>query len=129
MLLIAFGLLILLTREVSQSRSMAVVGSIGQIIDFRGGRALSGTARAGCVIPTRRPCFPSASRWDTLFFCWCFWGIWRGHTYAAASGEPLSTMRSHKLESIDKKDAKSVAHVREDARWRLSMRRGVRSDS
>jgi hypothetical protein len=59
--------------------------------------------------PEAPSAFPVGAMLGTAIFLLVLLGlIWRGHTYAAREWPGHSTAKSHKLESIDKKDAKSV---------------------
>ncbi|HET7108422.1 MAG TPA: toast rack family protein [Candidatus Acidoferrum sp.] len=109
MLLIGFGVLILLTREFPNLNPWPVVGKYWPLILIFAGAGMFWDRSHRLRHPDAPAAFPvGAMLGTTLFLLVLLALIWRGHTYASREWPSHSAMISHKSESIDKKDAKSV---------------------
>jgi hypothetical protein len=109
MLLIAFGALILFTREFPNLDPWPVVGKYWPLILIFAGAGMFWDRSHRLRNPEAPSAFPIGATLGTAIFLLVLLAlIWRGHTYAAREWPSHSTMKSHKLESIDRKDAKSV---------------------
>src|SRR5260221_3532224 len=127
-LLIAFGLLILLTREFPNLDPWPVVGKYWPLILIFAGAGMFWDRSRRLRNPAAPSVFPVGITLGTAIFLLVLLGlIWRGHTYAAHEWPSHSTMKSHKLESIDKQDAKSVRMSVKMPAGDLSMSGGAES--
>ena len=108
-LLIAFGGLILLSREFPNFEPWPVVGKYWPLILIFAGAGMFWDRSQRLRNPGAPSVFPIGTVLGTLLFLVVLFGlIWRGHTYASREWPRHSTSKSHKVESIDKKDAKFV---------------------
>jgi hypothetical protein len=108
-LLIAFGGLILISREFPNLDPWPVVGKYWPLILIFAGAGMFWDRSQRLRNPGSPSVFPIGTLLGTvLFLVVLFALIWRGHTYASREWPSHSTSRSHKVESIDKKEAKSV---------------------
>src|SRR5579859_42925 len=109
MLLIAFGGLVLLSREFPNFDPWPVVGKYWPLILIFAGAGMFWDRSRRLRNPETPAAFPVGATLGTvLFLLVLLLLIWRGHTYASREWPSHSTMKSHTQESIDKKDAKSV---------------------
>jgi len=109
MLLIAFGTLILLSREFPNFDPWPVVGKYWPLILIFAGAGMFWDRSRRLRAPGAPAGFPvGATAGTAAFLLVLLVLIWRGHTYASREWPSHSTTKSHKVESIDKKDAKSV---------------------
>src|SRR4029077_360274 len=109
MLLIAFGVLILLSREFPNFDPWPVVGKYWPLILIFAGAGMFWDRSQRLRHPEAPSTFPvGAMLGTTLFFLVLLALLWRGDTYVPREGPSSSTTKSYKLESIDKKGAKSV---------------------
>jgi uncharacterized protein DUF2154 len=108
-LLIAFGVLVLISREFPNFEPWLVVGKYWPLILIFAGAGMFWDRSQRLRNPEARSVFPIGTLLGTMLFLVVLFAlIWRGHTYASREWPSHSTSRSHKVESIDKKDAKSV---------------------
>jgi hypothetical protein len=108
-LLIAFGSLVLLSRELPNFDPWPVVGKYWPLILIFAGAGMFWDRSQRLRNPEAPSAFPIGTTLGTVIFLLVLLVlIWRGHTYAAREWPSHSTMKSHKVESIDKKNAKSV---------------------
>jgi hypothetical protein len=109
MLLIAFGGLVLLSRELPNFDPWPVVGKYWPLILIFAGAGMFWDRSQRLRNPEAPSAFPIGATLGTVVFLLVLLVlIWRGHTYAARQWPSHSTTKSHKTESIDRKDAKSV---------------------
>src|SRR5882757_924593 len=109
MLLIAFGALILLSREFPNFDPWPVVGKYWPLILIFAGAGMFWDRSRRLRDPGAPAAFPiGATAGTAVFLLVLLVLIWRGQTYASREWPSHSTMNSHKMESIDKKGAKSV---------------------
>ena len=128
MLLIAFGALILLTREFPNFDPWPMVGKYWPLILIFAGAGMFWDRSRRLRNPEAPSTFPIGATLGTAIFLLVLLGlIWRGHTYAAHEWPGHSSMKSHKVESIDKKDAKSVRMSVKMPAGDLSMSGGAES--
>jgi N-terminal domain of toast_rack, DUF2154/Domain of unknown function (DUF5668) len=108
-LLIAFGALVLLSREFPNFDPWPVVGKYWPLILIFAGAGMFWDRSQRLRNPEAPSTFPIGTTLGTVVFLLVLLVlIWRGHTFAARDWQSHSTMKSHKVESIDKRDAKSV---------------------
>jgi hypothetical protein len=108
-LLIGFGALILINREIPNLDPWPVVGKYWPLILIFAGAGMFWDRSQRLRDPGAPSVFPIGTLVGTmLFLVLLFALIWRGHTFASREWPIHSTSRSHKVESIEKKDAKSV---------------------
>ena len=127
-LLIAFGGLVLLSRELPNFDPWPVVGKYWPLILIFAGAGMFWDRSQRLRNPEAPSAFPIGATLGTVFFLLVLLVlIWRGHTYAAREWPSHSTMKSHKVESIDKKGAKSVRMSVKMPAGDLSMSGGAES--
>src|SRR4029077_15382196 len=108
-LLIAFGVLILLSCEFPNFDPWPVVGKYWPLILIFAGAGMFWDRSQRMRNPGAPSVFPIGTLLGTVLFLVVLFGlIWRGHTYASREWPSRSTTRSHKVESVDEKGAKSV---------------------
>lgn len=108
-LLIAFGGLILLSREFPNFDPWPVVGKYWPLILIFAGAGMFWDRSRRLRDPAAPSAFPIGTTLGTVVFLLVLLGlIWRGHTYASREGRTHSSMKSHRVESVDGKGAKSV---------------------
>jgi hypothetical protein len=128
MLLIAFGGLVLLSRELPNFDPWPVVGKYWPLILIFAGAGMFWDRSQRLRNPEAASTFPIGTTLGTLVFLMGLLVlIWRGHTFAAHEWPSHSTAKSHKVESIDKKDAKSVRMSVKMPAGDLSMSGGAES--
>jgi N-terminal domain of toast_rack, DUF2154 len=128
MLLIAFGALILISREFPNFDPWPVVGKYWPLILIFAGAGMFWDRSYRLRNPQAPSTFPIGATLGTAIFLLVLLGlIWRGHTYAAHEWPGHSAMKSHKVESIDKKEAKSVRMSVKMPAGDLSMSGGAES--
>ena len=128
MLLIAFGGLVLLSRELPNFDPWPVVGKYWPLILIFAGAGMFWDRSQRLRNPEAASTFPIGTTLGTLVFLMVLLVlIWRGHTFAAHEWPSHSTAKSHKVESIDKKDAKSVRMSVKMPAGDLSMSGGAES--
>lgn len=128
MLLIAFGALILLTREFPNLDPWPVVQKYWPLILIFAGAGMFWDRSQRLRNPDAPSAFPIGATLGTAIFLLVLLGlIFRGHTYAAREWPSHSTTKSHKAESIEKKDAKSVRMSIKMPTGDLSMSGGAES--
>jgi hypothetical protein len=109
MLLIAFGGLILLSREFPNFDPWPVVGKYWPLILIFAGAGMLWDRSQRLRNPGAPSVFPIGTVLGTMVFLVVLFAlIWRGHAYASREWPSHSTSRSHKVESIERKEAKSV---------------------
>jgi len=109
MLLIAFGGLVLLSRELPNFDPWPVVGKYWPLILIFAGAGMFWDRSQRLRNPEAPSTFPVGTMLGTVVFLLVLLVlIWRGHTFAAREWPSHSTMKSHRQESIDAKGAKSV---------------------
>jgi hypothetical protein len=109
LLLIAFGVLVLLSRELPNFDPWPVVGKYWPLILIFAGAGLFWDRSRRLQNPEAPSAFPVGATLGTVVFLLVLLVlIWRGHTFASREWPSHSTMRSHTQESIDGKGAKSV---------------------
>jgi hypothetical protein len=109
MLLIAFGGLVLLSRELPNFDPWPVVGKYWPLILIFAGAGMFWDRSQRLRNPEAPSAFPVGATVGTVVFLLVLLVlIWRGHTFAAREWPSHSTMKSHRQESIDAKGAKSV---------------------
>jgi hypothetical protein len=108
-LLIAFGGLILLSRALPNFDPWPVVGKYWPLILIFAGAGMFWDRSRRLRNPEAPAVFPAGTTLGTVVFLLVLLGlIWKGHTYASHEWPSHSTSRSHKVESIDAKGAKSL---------------------
>ena len=108
-LLIAFGGLILLSRELPNFDPWPVVGKYWPLILIFAGAGMFWDRSQRLRNPEAPSAFPVGTMLGTVLFLLVLFAlIWRGHTFASHQWPSHSSMKSHKAESIDGKGAKSV---------------------
>jgi N-terminal domain of toast_rack, DUF2154 len=128
MLLIAFGGLVLLSRALPNFDPWPVVGKYWPLILIFAGAGMFWDRSQRLRNPEAASTFPIGTTLGTLVFLMVLLVlIWRGHTFAAHEWPSHSTAKSHKVESIDKKDAKSVRMSVKMPAGDLSMSGGAES--
>src|SRR5690242_12050684 len=128
MLLLAFGLLILISREFPNLDPWPVVGKYWPLILIFAGAGMFWDRSRRLHNPEAASVFPVGVTLGTAVFLLVLLGlIFRGHTYASREWPSHSTTKSHKVESIDKKDAKSVRMSVKMPAGDLSMSGGAES--
>ena len=109
LLLIAFGGLILLSRALPNFNPWPVVGKYWPLILIFAGVGMVWDRSRRVQNPEAPAAFPVGTTLGTILFLLVLIVLtWRGHTYASHEWPTHSTMKSHRQETIDKKDAKSV---------------------
>src|ERR1700739_1069566 len=109
MLLIAFGGLILLSRALPNFNPWPVVGKYWPLILIFAGAGMVWDRSRRAQNPEAPAAFPVGTTLGTILFLLVLIVLtWRGHTYASREWPSHPTMNSHRQETIDKKDAKSV---------------------
>jgi len=109
LLLIAFGGLILLSRALPNFNPWPVVGKYWPLILIFAGAGMVWDRSRRVQNPEAPAAFPVGTTLGTILFLLVLIVLtWRGHTYASHEWPTHSTMKSHRQETIDKKDAKSV---------------------
>jgi hypothetical protein len=109
MLLIAFGGLILLSREFPNFDPWPVVGKYWPLILIFGGAGMIWDRSQRMRNPEAPAHFPIGATLGTaVFLLVLLFLIWRGRTYASHEWPSHSSTKSHKVESIDARGAKSV---------------------
>jgi hypothetical protein len=109
MLLIAFGGLVLLSRELPNFDPWPVVGKYWPLILIFVGAGMFWDRSQRLRNPEAPSTFPVGTMLGTVVFLLVLLVlIWRGHTFAAREWQSHSAMKSHRQESIDAKGAKSV---------------------
>jgi hypothetical protein len=128
MLLIAFGGLVLLSRALPNFDPWPVVGKYWPLILIFAGAGMFWDRSQRLRNPEAPSTFPVGTMLGTVVFLLVLLVlIWRGHTFAAREWPSHSTAKSHKVESIDKKDAKSVRMSVKMPAGDLSMSGGAES--
>jgi N-terminal domain of toast_rack, DUF2154 len=128
MLLIAFGGLVLLSRALPNFDPWPVVGKYWPLILIFAGAGMFWDRSQRLRNPEAASTFPIGTTLGTLVFLMVLLVlIWRGHTFAAHEWPSHSTAKSHKVESIDKKGAKSVRMSVKMPAGDLSMSGGAES--
>src|SRR5258708_2806297 len=108
-LLIAFGGLVLLSRELPNFDPWPVVGKYWPLILIFAGAGMFWDRSQRLRNPESPAAFPVGTTLGTVVFLLVLLAlIWRGHTYASREWPSHSSMKSHRVETVDKKDAKSV---------------------
>src|SRR5258707_2519252 len=108
-LLIAFGGLVLLSRELPNFDPWPVVGKYGPLILICAGGGMFWDRSHALRSPESPAAFPVGTTLGTFVFWLVLLAlIWRGHTFAAREWPSHSSLKSHRVETVDKKDAKSV---------------------
>ena len=109
MLLIAFGGLILLSREFPNFDPWPVVARYWPLILIFAGAGMFWDRSRRLNNPGTPAAFPVGTTLGTVLFLLVLLVlIWRGHTFASREWRGHSTTTSHRQETIEKKDAKSV---------------------
>ena len=128
MLLIAFGVLILFSREFPNFDPWPVVGKYWPLILIFAGAGMFWDRSYRLRNPEAPSAFPIGAVLGTAIFLLVLLAlIWRGHTYAGHEWRNHATTKSHKVESIDKKEAKSVRMSVKMPAGDLSMSGGAES--
>jgi len=108
-LLIAFGGLILLSRELPNFDPWPVVGKYWPLILIFAGAGMFWDRSRRLRDPGAPAAFPVGTTLGTVLFLLVLLVLmWRGHTFASREWPSHSTMKSRRVESIDGKGAKSV---------------------
>src|SRR6267142_2037041 len=108
-LLIALGGLVLLSREFPNFYPLPVVGKYWPLILIFACAGMFWDRSPRLRNPESPTAFPVGTTLGTVVFLLVLLAlIWRGHTYASREWPSHSTMKSHKVESIFRKEAKSV---------------------
>jgi N-terminal domain of toast_rack, DUF2154/Domain of unknown function (DUF5668) len=108
-LLIAFGGLILLSRELPNFNPWPVVEKYWPLILIFAGAGMFWDRSRRLRDPESPAAFPLGTTLGTVLFLLVLLAlIWRGHTYASHEWPSHSAMKSHRQEIVEKKDAKSV---------------------
>src|ERR1700675_2980504 len=109
LLLIAFGVLVLLSRALANFCPWPGVGKYWPLILIFAGAGMFWDHSQRLRNPEAPSTFPVGATLGTVVFLLVLLVlIWRGHTYAAREWPSHSTTKSHRVESIDGKGAKSV---------------------